>query len=228
MSWRTNSLVLGMRNVGRALGVNRYVGGLMQRGYEEDFEARLLEAIRPGDVVWDIGANVGLYTRRFSALAGAQGQVVAFEPSPQNFRRLQAACADLANVRLQPCGLGDAPGTLSLQQGDDALGATSRIGGPGQGVPVEIHVGDALVADGLPAPNMIKLDVEGFEGEVLRGLSRTLESPALRALGIEVHFGILAERGMADAPRAIEQRLRAAGFAVAWPDASHIFATRRT
>ena len=80
MSWRTNPLVLGLRKLGRAAGMNRRVAALVQRGYEEDYGAGLGSCIRPGDTVWDIGANVGLYTRRFAALTGPQGLVVEERP----------------------------------------------------------------------------------------------------------------------------------------------------
>lgn len=225
MSWRTNSAVLSLRNAGRALGINKFVAGLVARGYEEDYEAGLSTCIRPGDTVWDIGANVGLYTLQFSRQVGPGGRVVAFEPSPTNFTRLEEATASLSNVTLQGCGLGDANATLMLQQGEDELGATTRVGGS-DGVAVDVRVGDELIAAGLSPPHVIKLDVEGFEGEVMRGLSRCLQSPALRAVGIEVHFGILEERGRSGTPRELERDLRAAGFRVRWPDASHILAVR--
>jgi FkbM family methyltransferase len=226
MSWRTNPLVLSLRKLGRAAGMNRRVAALVQRGYEEDYGTGLDSCIHPGDTVWDIGANVGLYTRRFAALTGPHGLVVAFEPSPINFTRLEQACAPLANVQLHRCGLGDVAGRLHLQQGADALGATSRVGAAEEGIAVDIRVGDEMIASGLPPPNVVKLDVEGFEVEVLRGLSHALESPALRALGIEVHFGVLEERGFVAAPREIERQIACAGFRVRWPDLSHIVAVR--
>lgn len=229
MSWRTNSLVLGARNIGRAVGVNRLVASWNRKGYEENYDARLSEVIRSGDTVWDIGANVGYYTCQFSEQVGPTGCVVAFEPSAVNFPRLVAACTDHGNVMLRPFGLGDASGTLHFEQGADSLGATSRVVGDAEGGElVEIKVGDELVAAGMPPPNVIKMDVEGFEGEVMAGLAHCLRSPALRALGIEVHFRILRDRGLGQMPQRIEASLEDAGFDVAWPDSSHILATRST
>lgn len=227
MSWRTNPLMLTARNVGRALGVNRFLASWTQKGYEENYDAMLSAQIRPGDIVWDIGANVGYYTAQFSEGVGPNGRVIAFEPSPANFPRLEAAIASLDNVTLQPCGLGNIDGELHFQQGADSLGATSRVVEDADGGElVQIKVGDNLIDAGMVSPNIIKLDVEGFEGEVLEGLVHCLRSPALRALGIEVHFGILRERGLGRMPQRIEADLRAAGFKVAWPDSSHILATR--
>lgn len=229
MSWRTNSAVLLARNVGRAMGVNRLVGRLIQHGYEEDYDARLSSYIHSADVVWDIGANVGYYTTQFAKRVGPRGMVIAFEPSKLNFLRLQTACKELQQVGLQPFGLGEANGQVGFRQGNDNLGATSQVVSDASGDDVvQIRVGDELISEAvLPQPNVIKMDVEGFEGEVLRGLQKCLTSPNLRAVGIEIHFGILQQRGLGRAPQVIESVLRAADFSVSWPDNSHILATRQ-
>lgn len=92
---------------------------------------------------------------------------------------------------------------------------------------VDIRTGQGLIQGGeAMVPNAIKIDVEGFELEVLQGLGTHLAAPALRAIGVEVHFGILQERGMADAPQRIEQLLARNGFRVQWPDNSHLLALR--
>ena len=57
-------------------------------------------------------------------------------------------------------------------------------------------------------------------------MTETLRSEALRAVGIEVHFRMLAERGMRDAPKRFERLLADAGFQIGWPDSSHILALR--
>ncbi len=231
MSWRTNSLVLILRNVGRSLGLNRLLASyLLGAGYETRYDSSFSCALRPGDCVWDVGANVGYYTRIFSERAGQSGRVFAFEPSPANFGRLATACASLGNVVLLHSGLGREDGKLRFHQGDDDLGATSRIvEEDSEGVIVDVRSG-ASVIDGGDAlvPNAIKVDVEGFEYEVLEGLGDYIKNPALRLIGIEVHFGILKERGVPHRPEQIEKMLDRNGFAVRWPDASHIIAVRST
>lgn len=228
MSWRTNSAVLWTRNVGRVLGVNRIVARLGERGYEEQYDEKLSSCIRNGDVVWDIGANVGYYTTQFASRVGSAGRVIAFEPSARNFQQLQSACKGLANVTLEPYGLGKTPGRVHFKQGCDALGATSQVVDDESAEDtVEIRVGDSLVLENaIPPPNAIKMDVEGFEGEVLEGLKSCLASPRLRAVGVEVHFGILHQRGLSHVPHDIEAALKAAQFSVIWPDQSHLLATR--
>lgn len=130
MSWRTNWAVLRLRNLGRSLGLNRLIGSLLAgKDYEDRFQAAMLGSIRQGDIVWDVGANIGLYSKKFSAITGSAGKVFAYEPSPTNLQRLNTAVASLVNVTVLPVALGEHEGVVVLEQGDDPLGATSRIVG---------------------------------------------------------------------------------------------------
>jgi FkbM family methyltransferase len=230
MSWRTSPLIVTARNLGRKLGINRWLAvWLNGPGYETRYDTGFTGALRQGDYVWDVGANVGYYTRLFAERVGADGQVFAFEPTPTNFARLLSNTSNLTNVRLRPYGLGQANGQLAFQQGSDDLGATSRVieeAGGGRMV-VEIRAAASVIHDGeaLP-PNAIKIDVEGFEYEVLQGLGERLGDPTLHTVGIEVHFGILQARGMGQVPQQLEALLQSQGFTVVWPDSSHILATR--
>lgn len=229
MSWRTNSLVLLLRNIGRSLGLNRLIASyLLGAGYETRYDNSFSGALRPGDCVWDVGANVGYYTRLFSERAGQAGRVFAFEPSPANFGRLATDCVSLGNVTLLHSGLGSNDGKLHFQQGADDLGATSRIVEEDSGgVLVDVRSGASMIDGGdALVPNAIKIDVEGFEYEVLEGLGDYIKKPDLRLIGIEVHFGILKDRGVPQVPEQIEELLIRNGFAVSWPDASHIIAIR--
>lgn len=243
MSWRTHPLVIWCRSLGRRAGINSWlVRARRPRGYEARFEQAMFAALRPGDVVWDVGANVGHYTAAFAARVGPAGHVVAFEPSPANFARLEQReeLQTLHNVTALCLALGSQTGELPFEQGADALGATSRIvggaevagDGASHAVPGTLFVpvarGAELVASGRArAPTFIKVDTEGHELEVLRGLDGLLEQPALRVLCIEMHFGLCAQNGHEQAPRDVERLLGAARFAVSWPDTSHLLAERR-
>lgn len=220
--------MLSARDIGRSLGINRVIARIREKGYETNYDSQLSSCMRAGDVVWDIGANVGYYTRRYAERIGQKGRVIAFEPSARNFERLRRACKELSNVSLMSYGLGNMRAKVHFRQGDDPLGATSQIVDEGvAGDIVEIRVGDDLIADGaIPPPNIVKMDVEGFEGEVIQGLTRTLSASELRAVGMEVHFGILKERGLAHMPRDIENALKSNGFTIVWPDHSHLLAMR--
>lgn len=230
----TNPWFLRLRRLGRRTGLNRIVGRL--RGgatYERKFDEAVTAAIRPGDTVWDVGANVGHYTVQFADLTGPAGRVVAFEPSPLNAARLRSAVETRANVVVMPVGLADRQSQLAVSQGADELGATTRLvaGATGSGARVHtvaVHRGQDLVERGeVPFPNVIKIDTEGFELEVLTGLGALLPVPSLRAVCVEVHFAILDERGMREAPSEIVRLLEGAGLRVRWPDASHLVGERR-
>lgn len=231
MSWQTNRSMIALRNAARRVGLTRIAGRLRPGDtYEKAFDDALLAVIQPGDTVWDVGANVGHYTRKFAEAAGRDGKVVAFEPFPSNVKRLRVGVDGLENVLVLPIALGANTGTMAMEGGSDLLGATSRlVEGPASGAAaeVEIEMGDAVVTRQLAAaPTVLKIDTEGFELDVLRGIPDRLADPALRAVFIEVHFGLLANRGMAKAPQEIERILKAAGFATRWVDPSHIAGER--
>ncbi|MCX7177144.1 MAG: FkbM family methyltransferase [Proteobacteria bacterium] len=227
--------MLILRNLGRAMGLNRLAASLFGAGgYEDRFQKVMLGAIRQGDVIWDVGANVGLYSRKFSDISGSSGKVFAYEPSLANLQRLNEAVATLANVTVMPVALGEGEDVVVFEQGKDPLGATSRIVDKAAGesagqVEIRITSGDLLISSGAVAiPNVIKIDTEGFELDVLLGLRQTLLDKRLRVLCIEMHFGLLQERGLPNAPSDIEKLLVSSGFSLAWPDASHIVAARIT
>jgi FkbM family methyltransferase len=229
MSWRTNQWVLLGRNLGRAVGINALIARRqVQDKYEAYYDDQLSALIYPGDCIWDIGANVGHYTRQFSERVGPTGRVVAFEPSPINFGQLATHCAALSNVSLFQVGLGNQDFLANFAQGSDDLGATSHVtDSPHGSTVVNIRAGDSLIThNDAPLPDIIKIDVEGFEWEVLNGMSAILKNSKLRAIGIEVHFGILVQRDLGSVPQQIEQQLKRSGFQLTWADNSHLLACR--
>lgn len=231
MSLRTSPVLVSIRSLGRKLGLNSLLARVvLPKGYEAAFDNALFESIQPGDTVWDIGANVGLYTDKFADWAGPGGHVVSFEPNPATAERLHSQVGARPNVTIIPVGLGAHAGEFRMAGGSDALAATSRVVHDGDAagtIVVQIETADEVLADGrAPEPNVAKIDVEGFELDVLQGMDEILSRESLRAIGIEVHFGILAERGLKGAPATIESLLKQAGFAVQWVDPSHIFARR--
>jgi FkbM family methyltransferase len=229
MTWHTNAAFIGLRNMARSLGLTRPLARLRgSRKYEHAFDDALFAALQAGDVVWDVGANVGYYTRRFAETVAPDGHVVAFEPFPATAERLSTNMQGVPNYTLQMTALGAEAGAVNMEGGEDALAATSRIvADSGNGVTVQISTGDGLVAKGdVPVPTVMKIDTEGFELDVLRGMTVLLGKPQLRAVFVEVHFGLLSDRGQPKAPADIERLLRSAGFTTRWVDPSHIAAER--
>lgn len=186
--------------------------------YEDKFADALLSSIRPDDCVWDVGANVGYYTERMSRLAR---HVVAFEPVPESCRQIDSKA--LKNVDCLLIALGDASREMPMfvDHQFSSLACASSAGARIQ--TVRVARGDDLIS--LPQPNVIKVDVEGYEVEVIRGMHQVLEH--VRALFMEIHFQILEDRGMPQAPVTLVKELKRLGFSkIIWPDASHIAAFR--
>jgi FkbM family methyltransferase len=198
--------------------------------YEERFGRGLLQAVSPGDVVWDIGANIGLYTEKF--LAKGASSVVCFEPAPDAIRALQgkfsADAGRAARVRIVPAALSNARGVARFMA-DGASPVNRLAAGDRDGSAIEVSVmrGDEAVSEyALPPPDIIKVDVEGFELEVIEGLAGVLAEGSVRAVFVEVHFALLHERGVDHAPARIVEILQRNALKVSWLDASHLAAAR--
>lgn len=142
-----------------------------------DYETEELEAcrrvLRPGDVVLDLGANVGVFS---CILAKDAAKVIAVEPETRNFARLKAHVAlnNLDNVECHQVAAGSAATMLHLQLVDGSVGTHHIVpSASAQTVSVSAVCADELVA-GRPI-RLVKLDVEGYEWEAIQGLRRTLE-----------------------------------------------------
>ena len=200
--------------------------------YEDQFGVAFNNEIRSGDTVWDIGANIGLYTGQFKERAAPDGIIVAFEPTPSCFEELQVQFSNDSQVVLKNCAIGESDGQITMVIEDNPLAATHRIIKDSlkenlQSVSVLVRSAVSIV-DQEPDlfPNVVKIDVEGHEGNVIDGFSKILSDTRLRCIGIEMHFGLLAERGESGRPKEIEQLLADSGFKNRWTDASHLLATR--
>ncbi|WP_405135519.1 FkbM family methyltransferase [Nocardia sp. NBC_01388] len=138
--------------------------------------------LRPGDVLIDVGANIGYFTLLASTLVGEHGRVVALEASPQFHARL-VEHTDLngcANVRAVNIAVADRREVLTfILASTSNLGATSMVpyDGPAESVfTVDAHpLTDLLTPAEIAATRMVKIDVEGSEGRVMRGLAGLLD-----------------------------------------------------
>jgi FkbM family methyltransferase len=164
---------------------------VLREGY---YESEVIDAIVSGlgaGVLWDVGANFGLHGLTAKFLRPA-ARVVCFEPSIEMLgrlwrnRELNVLNVDVVNVALsnrtgfQTLFLGPPgnPGMSTLSPWSKTTYAGTCI--------VAVSRGDDLVAQGLvPAPTVIKLDVEGHELSALEGLIKTLHSPSLRIVVFE-------------------------------------------
>ena len=141
--------------------------------------------VRRGDRVCDVGANIGYYTLLFERLVGPEGKVVAIEPEPDNLAQLRRLVEvnGFTNVEILPVAAGEAPGEVLLERG---LNGLVRLEG-NYDLRVPVIAIDAL-AD--RACDVVKIDIEGFEGQALAGMRETIARRAPR-LFVEVHPGML-------------------------------------
>lgn len=165
--------------------------------------------LRPRDTVWDIGAHCGYTALVESRAVGANGRVFAFEPNPRNreLLGLHLKWNGATNASVLPYAMSGADGEMSFgwDESQRASSIASHLGGAGWTVPVR-HV-DGLIARGeLPAPNFLKIDVEGAEVDLLRGASGLLAGDAPLTILLSTHTAALHETCC--------EILRAAGFMI--------------
>jgi FkbM family methyltransferase len=170
------------RGVMRSLFI--YYGSRRQRAAMDRLYARF---VKPGDLVFDAGAHVG---DRVAAFRRLGARVVAIEPQPALVRTLKLLYGRDPGVVVEPVALGAAAGSVELKlnidnptvatASDEFVAAAHNA--PGwhdqawtRRITVPITTLDALIAR-HGAPSFVKVDVEGFEAQVLAGLTRTVEA----------------------------------------------------
>jgi FkbM family methyltransferase len=182
-------------------------------------EARLMAS----PVLWDVGANIGALALPFARQV-PEARVEAFEPSPRAFGLLELnrRANPGLRVRSHPMGLADRDGVMpfheSAEAGNGGLGSFALAANvKPESVEVGIARGDRLVSEGaVEAPRLIKVDVEGFEPEVLAGLRDTIAAHR-PLLCVESASYRLAGRGLPE--DAVVEALRALGYRVSVIDA---------
>ncbi len=162
--------------------------------YEPDVWRELLASVSPGDVVADVGANVGLYAVAIARRVGRTGRVIAYEPDAGNAELLRRnlalnGWADVVEVRDVAVGSerGEIPFVSDRQQSRfDPAGAS--------------RVRVVTLDDELDQLALLKIDVEGFECAVLQGARRVLADDRRRPrrIFVEAHLARLPELGLTE------------------------------
>lgn len=174
----------------------------------------LAALMRPGDVVWDVGAHHGYVTLLAARIVGPRGAVHAFEPSAANRRRLERHLRwnRATNVRVHGCALADHEGEATF--GSAGSSKTMALGGGGECVAV--RRADQLVRAGQAAsPTFLKIDVEGAEAEAVEGMLGVVPPHARMLIGVHHReadarlSAMLEARGWELIPSAALRRARA-------------------
>lgn len=159
---------------------------------ETDYLSEILDHIQANDVFYDIGAHVGVHAS-FAAQKISSGKVLAFEPVPSNVQYLKKNLdLNSGDTGIFTIAITDKYGSsqfvepMNNREHGGPLGAIVSTHGD---YPVDTAPLDDLVVDkNLPKPNVIKVDVEGSEPLVLRGMENILSSSSCRLLFLEVHL----------------------------------------
>jgi len=147
---------------------------------ERHLQRIIREYVAAGDTVYDIGANIGYVSLSLAKLVGPSGRVIAFEPVPKNvdYFRESIRINQLSNVQLLEFAASDHCGEAVIRIAEN-LSTASLVWHRNNPSATELTIRtvqiDKLVESGdLGYPRFVKIDVEGAEGSVLKGMLRTV------------------------------------------------------
>ena len=184
-----NKLFLSKK--GLALSISHY-------GTYEELESKIMEEkIEMGNIVVDVGANIGLHTLNMARIVGNTGQVFAFEPDPSNFEILKknVKINNYKNIILEQKAVGDKHGRTTLYQSDHP--GKHRIFPQTEQAKSQVQVeltnlDNYFDSDMTDKINFIKIDVEGLEFSVLKGMKNILKN----SKKIKILFEFMPENTM--------------------------------
>jgi FkbM family methyltransferase len=171
-------LTLDDTNPNESLILTFLQGGL---GYESDVTRVIQKILEPGDVFFDVGANIGYFTQLGSALVGPEGRVFAFEPDPKNIERIRFHCAEngFTNVKIIAEPASHAVEEVNFYFNKQSSGGNALwnpgefFGDPdynaGFAVMRSTTLAEEIAREGIEKVKLIKIDTEGAEHAILRG-----------------------------------------------------------
>jgi FkbM family methyltransferase len=172
---------------------------------EFDDMSFMLHLLKDEDLFGDVGANVGIYTVLASGVRGAKSVVMEPVPATIEALRLNIAINGLANlVDILEIGVGAEPGELTFSTDKDSA---NHVVQDGSGCRVPVLPLDEIFA--ARTPILLKIDVEGFETNVIKGGERLLKDTTLKAVLIEMN-GSGARYGFDE--RVLDNEMRRFGF----------------
>jgi FkbM family methyltransferase len=157
---------------------------------------KILQLLKQGETVYDVGANLGIHAIFMAKHLKNTGRVIAFEPESKSYEALldNIKLNKLENVTALQLALGDRISEGKLHWKDKIVGSYSLIGERKEDVVnqlVKIFPGDFLAKrENLPFPEAVKIDVEGYEYQVITGMKDLLSNQACRMVCCEIHPGM--------------------------------------
>lgn len=164
--------------------------------FEEGLTRMVMDTLKPGMVFFDVGAHFGYFSLLAEWLVGETGQVHSFEPTPSTFGLLTTNLGSRRNVRLNNVALFREESTLSLSDYGLRYAAFNTLTGgklddatKARLAPTQVTVRatslDRYMADTGVKPDFVKIDAEGAELDILKGMGRVL-AEARPAISLEV------------------------------------------
>jgi FkbM family methyltransferase len=200
------------------LSLNEQIQLEIALGNFEPEETRwVAEYLKPGMTFVDVGANMGYFSLLAASRVGTGGRVIAFEPSPYCLGRLDEAVRDneIPQMMIERSALAEKPGTLDLVVEHMGLHSPSFLAKGGDcrySVPV-ITLDSYIERVGITAIDMMKIDVEGFEPNVLQGAERALRQGIFATLLVELNEIWLGRNSWSS--ERLDAYIRSFGFAPA-------------
>lgn len=179
--------------------------GFWRGEHEPGVQSVISAMVRPGDVVYDVGAHLGSLALGTALLVGTSGRVVAFDGDPENVERLREnSLRNQFGARLQTVhaavwshpsetGISFRRGSSQSSHGGVEADGNRPVLGAGELISVPVTTLDDFIAAGGPVPGFIKIDVEGGEYEVLRG-GASLFANYRPQIIVEVHHQVASDK----------------------------------
>jgi FkbM family methyltransferase len=201
---------------------------ILTRRYEAEELELMRPLLRPGQTIMDVGANVGYTTRFFAQIVGPTGKVHAFEPNPLIYPLLKQNVARLKQATIYNLALSSANGEFPLFLAGSNQGVASfsekypafhlayREGEAMHSVRAQTVIGDEFLKQKkIDHVNVIKIDVEGWELDVLSGLAETISTAVNLTLFCE--FNPRAQECAGRAPAELIDWLMNRQFLLSYP-----------
>lgn len=200
----------------------REIGRIETMSFEEPFVRRMLAAIQPDDVVFDVGANIGVISLLIATGNTKPAAVHAFEPEPRNAAALRrnVSLNNVDNrVTVHELALADREETATLhvggETGDGSHSLMDHYATDRQAISINLTTTATFTQKQGVTPTFVKIDVEGAEMQVLRGMEPLLRDQSIREIFMEVHPNWLGD-GLDE--HSVEQWLRERGYQCIWSE----------
>ncbi len=170
-----------IKGINYELDISDIMGWYVYFGFKDKARIKLYSLVKKNDVIFDVGANIGETTLNFAKKTGENGKIHSFEPDPINYISVEKNIRinDFNNILLNPFGLGNEEGKFKIYTVDENNRGMNRIVNSTDNISNHreitiTRIDDYVKNNNIKTINLIKIDVEGFEFNVLKGALEVL------------------------------------------------------